>query len=1352
MRYLLLLALCLLAFCGSLVSCAAVDATCAANQVNCQTCGQDGFASNDIHGLPRVSRALAPRSADLGDYKWTVCDANGTCGFSVDASDAQSQLIQPLGAAADSPLSYLESLSVYPVFMFSMGLIMLISGFVLCISRYFCCGFLRCFCCCGCGHSYPTWKQGSCSIGFTLQENTIDAADTLEDMEKYAYSRCQVWSSRVFSVLFIGFILSWINVGEFSGNRMVDDAAKAVVRSPDNLVTFLQSTDDPISNFALNLVGGTFIELIADTDNLLYATMNYTIINVELSCVNSTLDDLPAIDYFTVWVNTTEDTVNNVSAILDLVPGELDGLGDSLDGSFDALYADIQTTGADIDAVGPAIDALQPELDNANVVMDDVTAAATGSPKLADDFGALRDDQPTLADVATVRSSLDAVVNTPDSTVKQAADASLQAYADQLSSLPDFSATAVLVSDLNTYIAAAPITVFAELVISLDATRSILEQLNGSSSSLNDSFVALGVEADALNLSNVTDLILQANDTMYSIDFSGLLNEVGKFTALAELLPCLQGINDEFFGINDTLFVIPPEFDQMSSVYASLNASLTPILLLSGEMETQIFQFEEVRSNVSIETMLLDISTMEESLDNTTGNLVESSFIAELAVVEDTLRSISWGIRNDFAVLDLTFQNSLIDASLVAFLNSFETLKQELLVTVAATQADLILYDGGSCSHDGTLFCQVDLDCGGGNTCDLTNENSPRCVNDVSLLCTADTDCVGSRCMVNATRFDGMVDTMQTLFNSTDIPLVNTTVLQMETLTTDAAIDTTTFELELFAAKVAADAVDVTAALVNLNASRASLDIFDVNATMESFTGINDALLSIDLEGLRLSVQGMNASYAELAIAGDNIDDIDEFFAAMEEFHLVQFPDNYYPELQLARLEEVYAESNISNTLMHVMGTLDDMFWWMQESQSFFNVSTNYTQDFQSYVPMIDSLTTDKYSKFGSIHYLTALSYSSCLAGNGTGNCTYFDPEVLAQGRVSTDLQGAAYPDDVQCFTETCMDNTIEFYNTEPINELELDFFVTDYLTLNREQLMAVPYVIPSLIIFLALCGLLPMEKAKYCSSLSLLFIFMLGPFIMIFSGLFFIFPMFVGDVCYGGENVGLQFVQNSDMCLSLNGTGTNTECFLQPIAGYPNVTMTVDVEAIYSALLGTSCGGVYGDPLDAVWDGMEDGVATIPVDFVDQFLALNNPSVANASIQIQPPLASVMREHANSSGIYFSTLISESGDVFSCSNLHSIYAGFKDALCCDVLTAVYWSMGSWCLIAWTLLCCGIPSNLLLRKRNSPTLWGPDFKRAEEAKAAKIPGGGYHEVVHHQDGEFVIHTAEEVELDEFDAI
>jgi len=241
-------------------------------------------------------------------------------------------------------------------------------------------------------------------------------------------------------------------------------------------------------------------------------------------------------------------------------------------------------------------------------------------------------------------------------------------------------------------------------------------------------------------------------------------------------------------------------------------------------------------------------------------------------------------------------------------------------------------------------------------------------------------------------------------------------------------------------------------------------------------------------------------------------------------------------------------------------------------------------------------------------------------------------------------------------------------------------------------MLMAVSMMIP--------CNFM----AKCCGTCSCGCTFFLVPWIFFFSGAFFPFLVMIpGDLCFGGENVGYRYFNEGNICVDqFNGTGDNTACLI-PMDLKENFTIFVNFNAM--GMYENFFGACETDHMAALWKSFADSAENITGAYVDEAI-----EGMEAEMQIKPPLEKVLREAGNSTGKVLRTLMLRMKDKASCSAVSGVYSGFKQAFCCDVLSAIYWSCGSWCLIAWALCCCGIPSSTMGRKRMVGSLWGDQFK------------------------------------------
>jgi hypothetical protein len=207
-------------------------------------------------------------------------------------------------------------------------------------------------------------------------------------------------------------------------------------------------------------------------------------------------------------------------------------------------------------------------------------------------------------------------------------------------------------------------------------------------------------------------------------------------------------------------------------------------------------------------------------------------------------------------------------------------------------------------------------------------------------------------------------------------------------------------------------------------------------------------------------------------------------------------------------------------------------------------------------------------------------------------------------------------------------------------------------------------------------------------------------------AGLLFPLVLVVGDGCYGVENAGYQVVKGqTSLCADIGGTPQGTNCLFEQTFSDINVSTSIDLIATYAAVVGTRC-SVTNDPLRPFWLGVKNSVASLPDRAVDRLV-----EELKAQIELRPALITVIQNTAQSVGANFVQFVGDLGDELGCTNLHEAIVPVKGAVCCDLLTAVYWALGSWYLLSWTYLCCGCGASILARKRFTQ-LWGKEYEDA----------------------------------------
>jgi hypothetical protein len=207
---------------------------------------------------------------------------------------------------------------------------------------------------------------------------------------------------------------------------------------------------------------------------------------------------------------------------------------------------------------------------------------------------------------------------------------------------------------------------------------------------------------------------------------------------------------------------------------------------------------------------------------------------------------------------------------------------------------------------------------------------------------------------------------------------------------------------------------------------------------------------------------------------------------------------------------------------------------------------------------------------------------------------------------------------------------------------------------------------------------------------------------------------MFGGDACLGVENVGYQVLsqQGNSICDSFGGTGSADNCLFNIYNSTDNssapieIAFNLSVPETYQALA-KGCNPAR-DPLNPAFNSLETSIYNYIPAKVDDYLDTSNGS----EVEILPPLKDTLRRFSKAVANTTVDFVGNLHDrVIGCESLHGIYGAAKDSFCCDMLSAVYWMVASWYLIAWSMLCCGCGAAVMGRKRFPHKLFGAAYLR-----------------------------------------
>ena len=79
--------------------------------------------------------------------------------------------------------------------------------------------------------------------------------------------------------------------------------------------------------------------------------------------------------------------------------------------------------------------------------------------------------------------------------------------------------------------------------------------------------------------------------------------------------------------------------------------------------------------------------------------------------------------------------------------------------------------------------------------------------------------------------------------------------------------------------------------------------------------------------------------------------------------------------------------------------------------------------------------------------------------------------------------------------------------------------------------------------------------------------------------------------------------------------------------------------------------------------------------------------SVAGHTLRLYCCAQTNVLDGARRAGTAASKFIDNVNGVLSCSELNGDFAAYKEAICCDFMTAAYWAIGSWCVCRGVIRC-----------------------------------------------------------------
>lgn len=380
------------------------------------------------------------------------------------------------------------------------------------------------------------------------------------------------------------------------------------------------------------------------------------------------------------------------------------------------------------------------------------------------------------------------------------------------------------------------------------------------------------------------------------------------------------------------------------------------------------------------------------------------------------------------------------------------------------------------------------------------------------------------------------------------------------------------------------------------------------------------------------------------------------------------------------------------------------------------------------------------------------------------------------------DRKGLPYSNGRMCLTSLCLGNTVTALNTMPIASLPTTVFgmaawpsslgalsaVFSFLVASRETLFLalwVPYIIFIVMgvwVLTANVCCAPSRWQKAPASCLAGMLCCWTPCAFLLAGALVPIMLVLSDFCGSGANLGQNLIlaMGDSLCPTLGGVGGAKACaYTVPmVPGQFSLNFTLDLPTLYRGVIGGGDGGLSGAScssdvqvmvtslVSAVGEQFMTGIPYVVTNGLgDPGMCLRTTPAGVALLAARAAAAAAAAAAANAT--YLPPPPSPVGPTLSaslCTGLAAFAAGvppllkdlgntttscdamggaiteLRSAMCCNVVTPLWWFVGAWCAACWASVVLGIPAAIAARKRFPSKPWGQQvLDAAEQAEELK---------------------------------
>lgn len=840
------------------------------------------------------------------------------------------------------------------------------------------------------------------------------------------------------------------------------------------------------------------------------------------------------------------------------------------------------------------------------------------------------------------------------------------------------------------------------------------------------------------------------------------LNKVGHLGAAIDCLGQLVASAQRF---NASVFSLPAALDSITGAYAVANASFAPVAAQVIAFNATMRSIEDAIAAAPNFTTILEVShgwllqrgtwlfkAILTRLSSAQQVNVAAGFINNppvnvstvIAAINDTASAISLIDVNVSTLLaNLAQVNaSLWDPGIVVPLMVSESLValaplvSNLTAMVNASIIALDIFNDTVRCQGTTTPCAI-LDstafpCLPANPCTAAE---PTCMIDGATRCFFDSACPTGVCPFRGPTF---AVTRDTLYVYGSLPK-GADMLQssLSSLTGPLKQVTTSLEALPNVTSFAAQLTELRATLSTLPVAQTQSELAQLRATLNPSTlGIESAQNAIaemqiavtdNLGVVRSNVLSLNATFETIVREALSV--------GSRVRRLCNVADTYF-NTTLQQSTDQLTSDNMAAALASrgLEGAFDVFVGVINAAAGAINAVTNDTLveiDTAAVATALTRISGPLYnasiSAAGPLYFFAMLAGMTDLVGPS---------EAAAGGGIFVAPSGVPWSGGRVCLAASCVTSTVLAVNrAAPLSLAAITGNPGGLglsIPVSREMLTFLPLLAPIAALALASVAALGFWGKRWqwypaCCSAICICLTVTATFSLV-SGIALPMVMAFADGCRGGVNVGAHYVRGSEhaLCDSLGGIvrtsyGGPGQCTLLLPEGQ---SLVLPIADLFEAVVG-SC-ALQPAVVSSVWINVARVLAATPPLVVNGLTGAGNtsgaiPFSALGGAAPRPQIVKVLEAAGLAAGITAAKFAESLGEQLSCETINGALAAVANSLCCDILSALYWLVSAWSVMAFAMCFCGFGASVLGCKRLPNDLWGADYEARCVARAVSKP-------------------------------